>query len=377
MKQKVWIVAGDMVTPYGWGLESCWNGLEAGRCMLQPLQLFETKSFQSQAAGLVPELAAARSPTRVMAMLKPLFEKAKDVIPPDVRCLLATTIGEIEYLERAVLDGSNTAEESCPSRLLAKIEALAGTSKKGLVISAACSSSSVAVADGAARIAEGADDAVLITACDSVSEFLFSGFSSLLALDPKRARPFDRNREGLSVGEAAGYLLLMSPERARREGRKALGELLGWGLSNDANHMTGPSRGGEGLASAISQSLSHAGITDKDIASISAHGTGTVYNDAMEMKAFKTVFSQSRPTYSVKGGMGHTMAAAGLVEILIALKSLQQQKVPGTIGLEEIDPEAEGWVSAEARQAPGGLTLSTNSGFGGVNAALVLAGGES
>ena len=318
-------------------------------------------------------LSVEKEGSRVMAMLRPLLEKAGKEIPQDTLCLLATTLGEIEYLERAVLRDSEESEESCPSNLLSKIEKIIGTQNRGMVISSACSSSSVAIAEGAGRIADREQNAVLVLACDGVSEFLYAGFSSLLALDSIKARPFDQNREGLSIGEAAGYILLMSEKRALHEGRKIWGEVSGWGINNDANHMTGPSRDGAGLAQAISLALEHSGIYKENIASISAHGTGTMYNDAMEMKAFKRIFSDCAvPVYSVKGGIGHTMAAAGLIEAVIALKSLEEQKVPPTVGMEQVDEEARGWVLDQSQQTRGEYTLSTNSGFGGVNAALVL-----
>lgn len=370
-KQKAVIVAGDMATSYGWGMDACWNGLFSKACAIRPVAHFKTGAFQSSAAGLVEGLSAEKEGSRVMGMLRPLLKKAENLIPEDAVCLLATTLGEIEYLERAGLD-KEAAAESCPSKLLEKVEKMLYLKQSGMVVSAACASSSVAVAEGAGRIEEGEIEAALVIACDGVTEFLYAGFSSLLALDPAKSRPFDRDRDGLSVGEAAGWLLLMSRDRAVREGRKILGEVCGWGINNDANHMTGPSRDGSGLAKAIQLSLEQAGVERKNIASISAHGTGTVYNDSMEMKAFKKVFSNARPVYSVKGGIGHTMAAAGLIEILIALKTLEEQKVPPTVGLQNVDEEAQGWVSSECQAAAGPYTLSTNSGFGGVNAALLL-----
>lgn len=311
------------------------------------------------------------SGSRVMAMLKPLFQKAGNLIPQDAVCLLATTLGEVEYLEQSVLSGGDAAESS-PSVLLSKIEKMLGLKNPGLAVSAACASSSVAIAEGAGRITEGEIDAALIIACDSVSEFLYAGFSSLLALDPAQARPFDQKRQGLSIGEGAAWMLLMSESRAQKEGRKILGEVAGWGLNNDANHMTGPSRDGSGLARAIQLSLAQAGVEESQVGSISAHGTGTVYNDAMEMKAFKTVFAKAVPAYGIKGGMGHSMAAAGLVETLIALKTLHEQKVPPTVGVNEVEEDGRGWISSESQNAPGEYALSTNSGFGGVNSALLL-----
>lgn len=377
MKQEMRpvIVAGDMVTAYGRGVEACWEGLLAKRCMIQPIQHF-TASFNGGEAGVIPGLAVTKEDSRVMAMLRPLLEQSNP-IPQDTFCLLATTIGEIEYLENAVLENTVTkknggAEKSCPSHLLEKIEALVKAKNPGIVISAACSSAGVAVAEAASMIAAGERDAVLIVACDSVSEFLYAGFASLLALDSQKARPFDQHREGLSIGEAAGYILLMSHERAERENRKILGEIAGWGMSNDASHMTGPSRDGLGLAQAILNALDKAQVDKHSVANISAHGTGTLYNDAMEIKAFKTAFPKALPVYSIKGAIGHTMAAAGLIEILVALKSLDEQKIPATVGVLHVDAEARGWVSGEIQKARGDYALSTNSGFGGVNVAVLL-----
>jgi len=187
------------------------------------------------------------------------------------------------------------------------------------------------------------------------------------------ARPFDRNRGGLSLGEAAGFALIMSESRARREDRPVLGEVAGWGSSNDANHLSGPSRDGSGLAAAIHKALLTANLSHDEVGAISAHGTGTVYNDSMEMKAFKTVFgTRSRPVYSVKGGVGHTLGAAGLLEVILALRSLDKKIVPPTVNMRTPDEEAAGWVSSEIQTIDSSVTLSTNSGFGGINVALIL-----
>jgi len=375
--EKVVMVANDMVTAYGWGIEACWEGLFSNRSAIKPIRHFGAETTQKSAAGIVDELDVKTHETRVMAMLKPLLQKSEKLIPKDSLCLLATTLGEIEYLENSVLNQQVSEGESCPAELLSKIEEITSLQKPGIVFSAACCSSTIAIAEGAAMIADRKESSVLVVACDSVSEFLYAGFSSLLVIDSEQARPFDQNRKGLNIGEAAGFILLMSEARALLEGRKILGEIVGWGMSNDANHMTGPSRNGECLAKAILQALENANIDRKAVASISAHGTGTVYNDAMEIKAFKTAFeNQALPTYSMKGAIGHTMAAAGLIEALIAFKSLSQQKIPSTVGIQQVDAEAVGWISTNIQKASGCYALSTNSGFGGVNAALILKGRE-
>ncbi|MDZ4199550.1 MAG: beta-ketoacyl synthase N-terminal-like domain-containing protein, partial [Kiritimatiellia bacterium] len=243
-------------------------------------------------------------------------------------------------------------------------------------VSSACTSSATALAMGAAAIRDRDVDCVLVVACDAVTEFVFTGFSSLMALDPDGAHPFDADRKGLALGEGAAFVLLMSEDRARREGRPVRGELLGWGLSNDANHMTGPSRDGEGLARAVRLALKSSGLDESAPGFICAHGTGTPYNDNMEMLAFRSVFASPRPTFSVKGGLGHTLGAAGLIEAVLTWEYLRLQQVPATVGLRNPDPLAVGWVASSPMPTPCSLALSTNSGFGGVNSALVLGTAE-
>jgi 3-oxoacyl-[acyl-carrier-protein] synthase II len=195
-----------------------------------------------------------------------------------------------------------------------------------------------------------------------------------MALDKIRARPFDKNRSGLSLGEAAAFVLIMSRSRAEKEKRNIVGEVKGWGLSDDANHMTGPSRTGAGLTLAINKALDTAGTGDAEISFISAHGTGTVYNDAMELKSFTAVFGERKKLlYSVKGGVGHSMGAAGLVELIIALKAIREKTVPPTVNLQTPDDDARGWASQRQRKAEVKKgALLTSAGFSGINAALVL-----
>jgi len=368
------VVAADMITPYGPGTDACWEGLTANRTAISRVARFNTGAFHSAFAGIVPDLSYHGSETLVMQMLRSLFEKNRRLVPADAKLILATTKGEIDLLEQSVLSGSGDASASEPLRLLDKVARLTGAQGKGMVVSAACTSSAAAAAQAAALIRNGHADCVLVVACDSVTEFIFSGFSSLMALDSVPARPFDRNRAGLSVGEAAAFALFMSEARARQEQRTVLGEVAGWGLSDDANHMTGPSRESEGLILAITKALRSADKQQEDVGLISGHGTGTVYNDAMEMRAFHAVFkNKERPLYSVKGGIGHTMGAAGLVELIIALRALREQRVPATVNLREADQDAAGWVSDRMQSVrDNSLALVTNAGFSGVNTALVL-----
>lgn len=372
---KAVIVAADILTPYGKGIDACWEGLMANRTAVTPVTRYKTEAFQSDYAGTIPGLVYHGHASLVMQMLTLLLDRTDGICPGDATLLLATIKGEIDLLEQSVIAGIGDPAESSLDRLLEKVIDLTGVKGGGMVVSAACTSSAAAAARAAALIRNGQADCVLVVACDSVTEFIYSGFSTLMALDKRPARPFDKHRAGLSVGEAAAFALFMSEERARREQRPILAELAGWGMSDDANHMTGPARESEGLILAIEKALLSAGVTARQVGFIAAHGTGTVYNDAMEMQAFATVFNDRKlPVYSIKGGIGHTMGAAGLVEMIIAQRALSEKYVPPTVNLDEADAEACGWVS-DRRQGIGSDTLAlvTNAGFGGVNTALVLA----
>ena len=241
------------------------------------------------------------------------------------------------------------------------------------MVSAACVSSTAAIGYAADLVKRRETDCVLVVACDSVNEFVFSGFSSLMAMGTGMAMPFDRNRDGLTLGEAAGYALVLSEERARRESRPILGEVVGMGLSNDAYHMTGPLPDGSGLSMAIKEALADVEIVSEQVDSISAHGTSTIRNDAMEIEALKAVWSSGpRPTYSIKGAIGHTLGVAGLIEAVVAFESMKHGQVPPTVGLSEPEDEARCWVRKEPVPIQTGFAVSTAAGFGGINGALVL-----
>ena len=370
--EKAVVVSSDMITAYGHGVDVCWNGIMEGRTAVSSFGRFNTAAFQSDYA-LIEGLKYHGRDSLVMQMLRSLFNKASS-IPKDAALLLATTKGEIDILEKSLLKGMGDPAKCNLNNLLKKVRRLTGIKDRGTIISAACASSTTAVARAAEMIRSGNSDCVLAVACDSITEFVFSGFSSLMALDRSPAKPFDKNRMGLSLGEAAAFALIMSGSRAKKEKRKIIGEISGWGLSDDANHMTGPSRAGGGLALAIKKAMKTAGINGNDIGFISAHGTGTAYNDAMELRAFKKVFSGTKPLYSIKGGAGHTMGAAGLVELIVALRALKEKAVPPTVNLKNVDDDARGWASRRKRKlCDNKKALIVNAGFSGINAALILA----
>jgi 3-oxoacyl-[acyl-carrier-protein] synthase II len=369
---RAWITDATVVTALGSNQEQLWNRLLSGESGVRRIERFPTKSYQSAHAALVGDLTAAPGRSLIQALVDRLCNSLGP-LPADCLLMTASTKGGVDGLERLARGEENDPRDLVFGTLVEGIATRLGLGRRTFNVNAACASSTIAVARAAGWIAAGRADAVLVCAMDVITEFVFSGFSSLKALSPGPCQPFDRDRAGLSLGDGAAALLLMSGKRLRREGRRALGAVSGWGVSNDATHITAPARDGAGLIRAVRQALAMAGIGPGDVAAISAHGTGTVYNDAMELTAFRSVFGERKvPIHSLKGALGHTMGAAGGIEVAVGLMALSQQVAPPTAGLRVVDPAALGLVSPEAETFSGDYLLTSNSGFGGVNAALVL-----
>ncbi|OGV73998.1 MAG: beta-ketoacyl synthase [Lentisphaerae bacterium RIFOXYB12_FULL_65_16] len=372
----VWITDMAVVTGLGDSLATTWQGLMQGRSAIGPVTRFSTDRYTTHVAacvnGLEPE-----SPDG--SRLWPLLDQTLaglGPVPSDALLLTATTKGPIDILEN-LRRGRPADTQALPmASWLARISRRLGLTTGGINISAACASSTIAVAQGAAAIGAGRAGAAVICCMDLVSEFVFSGFSALQALSPAACRPFDRDRAGLSLGEGAAALVLMPAERARREGQRHLGSVLGWGMANDAAHITAPARDGCGLIQACRQALARAGLEAPMVAAIGAHGTGTVYNDLMELTAFRAVFDgRIPPLHSIKGALGHSLGAAGGIEVAVGLKALAERTAPPTVGLCQPVDGAEGLIQAAPVTIAGDCLLRSNSGFGGINAVLILGRG--
>jgi 3-oxoacyl-[acyl-carrier-protein] synthase II len=372
LNKKVAIADYEILSAYGMGVKSNWLKLLNSETAIKENKRFSTKSFLSSFAATIPDLEYSSEKTLILQMLETLKSGRKFCIKNPELLILATTVGEIELLENAVIEeDSQYIQESNTDVLLSKVKKLYNA-KKSMLISAACASSSAGIAYASDMIKSGKIENALIIGCDAVTEFIYSGFSALMALDSQAAKPFDKNRSGLTLGEGAACIFLTSDDFAVENNLPVKGYISGYGMSNDANHITGPSRDGNGLARAIKKALSNSALLSSDIGVISAHGTGTVYNDSMEMKAFKSVFENPLPVYSLKGGFGHTMGAAGIIEVIVAAESLKEGIILPTIGLIQPDEEAEGWVYKNRQNDNSKYCISVNAGFGGINSAVII-----
>jgi len=362
------------LTALGSGPERLWQGLMNKESGIAALKRFSCDHYSSSLAACIEGLTAPVGGSRLDHLLEQLAAQLGEV-PADARLLVASTKGEIDRLETACRANAPIPRSMLFEPMLEKIAQRFGLHDPGMNINAACASSTIALARGAALIAAGQAEVVLVYAADIVSEFVFSGFSALQALSFAACKPFDSTRQGLNLGEAGVALLLMSAERAGRLGHPVLATVAGWGAANDAHHVTAPARDGSGLILACRKALQKAGISADQIAAVNAHGTATIYNDAMELTAFNALFSgKLPPLHGVKGSLGHSLGAAGGVEVVVAVYALQHQQIPGTVGCEQPEEEGQEALSAESRKICGDYLLSTNSGFGGINAALILQG---
>jgi 3-oxoacyl-[acyl-carrier-protein] synthase I len=278
--------------------------------------------------------------------------------------ILSTTKGNIEKI--ADKTAAPSALQLFPSAQ--KIAAHFGMTTQPLVVSNACISGLLALIIGQRLIRSGQYDQVIVTGADVFTQFVLSGFQSFLAVSNEPCKPFDAARNGISLGEAAATVILTADERLSR------GILLGEGASsNDANHISGPSRTGEELAGAVLKAIQLSKLTTQDMGFVSAHGTATLYNDEMEAKAFNFAGLQETPVNSLKGYYGHTLGAAGLVEAIIGMQALQHDLVLPTKGYSENGvPMPLNVAHGDPQQRNMRHFLKTTSGFGGCNAAMVF-----
>ncbi len=238
------------------------------------------------------------------------------------------------------------------------------------VMSTACSSSAKVFASAGRAIATGLCDAAIVGGIDSLCLTTLYGFNSLQLVSAEPCRPADTDRDGLSIGEAAGFALVR-PAAGTGETRP---QVLGWGESSDAYHMAAPEPEGEGAAHAMQEALEHAGLSASQIGYINLHGTATPANDLAEDRAVTRVFGDRVPASSTKGWTGHTLGAAGIVETVLGLSALERDWLPQSLNTRSLDPRIEADIVLTPRHASIAHVCVNSFGFGGSNCTLVLGG---
>lgn len=252
-------------------------------------------------------------------------------------------------------------------------------------VTSACASGSHAIGEAMGMIQDGHVDRMLAGGAEStMTPLIYAGFTAMKAMNtnfndnPKAAsRPFDKDRGGFIMGEGAGVILLESLESAQKRGAKIYAEMVGYGATCDAHHITTPAPGGRGLAAAMEMAIGMSGMDKSDINYINAHGTSTAYNDKFETMAIKTVFGDHAKNglvvSSTKCVTGHTLGAAGGLEAVVACRSIADNVVPPTINYETPDPDCDlDYVPNVKREMVVNGAISTNLGFGGHNAAILF-----
>lgn len=296
-----------------------------------------------------------------------LSHTAVDIKDKKTILIISSTKGNISLLETQPLDEALQKRMSLP--VSAKLVAdHFQCSNQPFIISHACISGLVAMITGMRLLQSGLYDNAVIAGADTITRFVLSGFQSFHAVSNEPCKPFDASRNGITLGEGAATVVLS----IHKPQTQSTIQLCGGSVSNDANHISGPSRTGEELYQAIDAAIKEATIDKKVIDMISAHGTATVYNDEMESKAITLAGLETVPLNSLKGFFGHTLGAAGLIEAVVSVHSLRNNVMIGTPGFKESGTTKPVNVNSSLRYGDYNCCLKTASGFGGCNAAIVL-----
>lgn len=375
--QPVYIISHSILSPLGNTSEQCFNTVMNG---IAAIKRHEDSSISPQ-----PFYAGKLSPDQ-MQMLQSRYGGGKDIYSPfeqmciyavqealgkteinpeneDCIFILSTTKGNIEWLD------VQSEERISLFRSAQLIADHFEMKHKPVVVSNACISGSLALITASRMLEAGKYKHAIVVGCDRLSSFVFSGFQSFHALADGLCKPFDKDRTGINLGEAAGCIILSIDKEIGMDVPMAI--LAGGGISNDANHLSGPSRTGAELSNAINQAITQAGITPENIGMISAHGTATVFNDEMEAKALNLSGVSAVPLHSLKSYVGHTLGAAGIIESIIACIAMQQSVLPASLGYEHPGVSEPVNVQHLPGQKGTDYILKTASGFGGCNAAIV------
>ncbi len=412
-RRRVVVTGMGAVSPLGNDVESSWAAAIAGKSGIGPITRFDPSRFETRIGGEVrnfnaEEYVPAKELRRMdrfihyaVAVCKQAAAQAGLEVTEenanDIGVLMGSGIGGIETLTEAVL----TIRDKGPSKVspftipmiltdlaAGQVSIQMGIKGPNYAVVSACSSSAHAIGEAAEIIKRGQAKAMFAGGSEAtVCEVGIATFGAMRALstrndEPQRAsRPFDKLRDGFVLAEGAGAFLLEDLEFAQARGAKILAELVGYGSTADASHVTAPAEGGEGAARAMQMAMTNAGLTPQDIDYINAHGTGTPLNEKYETMAIKRAMGEHAykvPVSSTKSMTGHMLGAAGAVEGVFCVKAIETGIMPPTINQEVPDPDCDlDNIPNEARCAEVRCVMSNSMGFGGHNAVLILANFES
>jgi 3-oxoacyl-[acyl-carrier-protein] synthase II len=397
-----------LVTPLGIGVADTWSGLCAGKSGIGEITRFDCSEHITKIAGEVKGFQAIdfmpkKDAKRTEHFIAYAVAAARMALEDSGYKIDASNASRIGVLTGCGLGGlamleltARTVENKGPKRCSPFfIPMIIGNMAPGIVsmqlgakgpnksVATACAAGTHAVGDAAMLIKQGYADAMITGGVESViTPTCVAGFNAMKALstrndDPQKAsRPFDRHRDGFVVGEGSGIVILEALDSARERGAKIYAEMVGYGMSGDAYHMTSPPPDGEGAVNCMRAAIDDAGITPADIDYINAHGTSTPLNDLYESRAIKTVFGETASSVAIsstKSMTGHLLGGAGGIETVFTALSIENDMIPPTINLENPDDECDlDYVPNVARQQRVNYAMSNSFGFGGTNATLVL-----
>jgi 3-oxoacyl-[acyl-carrier-protein] synthase II len=380
-----------IVSPFGQGVEPLEAGLLDCRSCVERSDIFAADFNFARTAGQVrvpldnvePRPGFRFSRTDRLALLA-----ARDIanqVDPECGVAIATTVGGLSSLRPSIATnpreyyragGFSAAAPYARGHVADVVACHLGLRGPRLGLNVACASGAMAIALAAEMILDGSAPMMLAGGSDALCEFTLGGFHSLQALDPEPCRPFDVSRNGLNLGEGAAVLLLEDLGRARTRGAHVWAVLRGWGMTNDAFHLTAPHEKGVGLAASIARAAEMAGVEPGEIGYVNAHGTGTPANDIAEANAYAAAFDGCRrpvPVSSTKSYTGHTLAAAGSIEAVVTILSLRLGVLFPTLRLSDpIECPQVDWLRGEPRREALQFALTASAGFGGTNTSLLF-----
>ena len=407
-RKRVVITGLSALSPLGGDLASTWENLLAGKSGIAPITLFDPAGFNARIAGEVKNFSpeAYGLPTKearrmdrfvqfAVAAAKMLTKHADYAITEanaeTTAVLLGVGLGGLKTIEefhsRLVEAGPNKISPFMIPMLISnmapgQVAIFTGAKGPNVVATSACASALHAIGYAYSEILLGRCEAAITGGVEAtVTPMGISGFTALKALstsndEPEKAsRPFDKNRSGFVMGEGAGMLFIESLDSAQKRGAKIYAEIVGFGSSCDAFHMTAPLDSGEGMAQAMKNTLADAGLTPDAIDHINAHGTSTYLNDLAETKAIKSVFGKRAyaiPITANKSQTGHLLGAAGGIESVFSVMALHSGIIPGTANHETPDPECDlNYMTEGPKQIQAEYALCNSFGFGGTNCCIL------